>query len=77
MTAAANRATSPGSDLLLDGLCDDAGNTLTAAVLSFTTSESDVADTPGPTRQSVVPAKSATDVSVEFFPANVPSVVIK
>ena len=64
VTPAANLSSSADYSLMLDGLCDYAGNALVTTILSFTTAASDVADTTGPVLQSIVPASNASDVPV-------------
>ncbi|MBR9911255.1 MAG: hypothetical protein GYB33_12980 [Gammaproteobacteria bacterium] len=52
-------------ELVLNGLCDYAGNSLSTTLLGFTTSSSSAADTAGPTVQSISPVSNATLVGVD------------
>jgi large repetitive protein len=49
----------------IEGLCDYAGNKLAATSISFTSSSLDTTDTVAPNLVSIVPAHSATEVSVD------------
>ncbi len=64
ITSSENLTVETEYQLMIDGLCDFSGNTLTGYSLGFTTGADENADTVAPNIQSITPAHTATDVSV-------------
>ncbi len=61
---ASNLSTSTNYTVTLDGICDYSGNAVNGESFGFTTSSSDLADTTGPSIQSIIPVSNATDIDV-------------
>lgn len=64
-TPTSNLDTDTLYDVMMNGVCDYAGNLLSAKALSFTTSSSSTPDTTAPSLSSVSPSGNATNIAVD------------